>query len=527
MPRATSEVRVQAPTADLDRWKDDFPGFAAQLDIIPKGGERQKLRPNAIQSAFEVSRSGRDIVLKPRQVGLTTWELARDVWYFLTRKGARVVVVCQSMADDAAIKELADKLRVMFGSLRDAGIIIPGLDDRSTTQWLLPARDASLKIIGAGASAASAKKKGRSGTIHRLHVTELAFFEHADDTLNALLECVPGPEYGTEVVLESTANGAAGWFFDAYQDAKAGRSSYKAQFFHWREQAEYAIPLEPGERIEPETERERAVVKAGGTPEQLKWYRKKVADKKSQDLVDQEYPLDEDTCWLIAGRLFFDKERTKQLYAEAVDPIETRQVGREGSHGVLRIWKHRQDGRRYVVVVDPAEGVGGDPGAAIVLDRGSGEHVATIHGQFATYEMARVAADVGKAYWGVKSDGAREPALIVVERNNHGHAVLQGLIREQRYPYIYADRDRRAGWNTGEPSRAAALGGLQQAHVDKHWRSPERESLSEMLKFIVLQNGRAEAAPGAHDDLVLAHAIGWDVVCRPQVDRYVPPGMVA
>lgn len=526
MPRRTKEVRVQAPSADLERWRDDFAGFAAQLDIIPKGGNRQKLRPNAIQSAFEVTRSRRDIVLKPRQVGLTTWELARDVWYFLTRRGARVVVVCQSMADDAAIKELADKLRVMFESLRSAGVQIPGLD-ASTTQWLIPTRDASLKIIGAGASAASAKKKGRSGTIHRLHVTELAFFEHADDTLNALLECVPGPEYGTEVVLESTANGAAGWFYEAYQDAKAKRSSFRSHFFHWLEQAEYSLPLEPGEHISPETERERAVLKTGATPAQLKWYRKKVADKKSQDLVDQEYPLDEDTCWLIAGRLFFDRERTKQLYAEAVDPILQQEVGKDGSHGVLRIWKHRQDGRRYVVIVDPSEGVGGDPGAAVVLDRGSGEHVATLHGQFTTWEMARLAAEIGRSYWGVRSDGARDPALLVVERNNHGHAVLQGLAREQRYSYIFAGSDKRAGWVNSEPARATALAALQQAHVDKHWHSRERESLAEMLKFVVLPNGRAEAASGAHDDLILAHAIGWDVVCRPAIERYVPAGLVA
>lgn len=532
----TKEVRVQAPTADLERWKDDFPGFAAQLDIIPKGGTRQKLRPNAIQSAFEVTRTGRDIVLKPRQVGLTTWELARDIWFFLTRKGARVVVVCQSMADDGAIKELADKLRVMFESLRDAGIRIPGLEDRSTTQWLLPARDASLKIIGAGASAASAKKKGRSGTIHRLHVTELAFFEHASDTLNALLECVPGPEYGTEVVLESTANGASGWFYEAYTDAKTRRSSFRAHFFNWLEQSEYAVPLEPDERISPETERERAVAKAGGTPEQLKWYRKKVADKKSQDLVDQEYPLDEDTCWLIAGRLFFDKDRTKELRAHAREPIETKTVGREGS-GQLRIWKHAQVGRRYLLSVDPSEGIGGDPGAVVVLDRGTGEHVATLHGQFPTWELAKLAAELGRGY-SLSPDGSQKltdelrgasyagpdgSAIIVVERNNHGHSVIQGLVREQRYSHVFLGSDKRPGWLTGPVTRAAALAALQNAHKEKHWSSPEKETLSEMLRFIVNETGKAEAAPGAHDDLVLAHAIGWDVCCRPIVERYVPP----
>lgn len=180
-----------------------------------------------------------------------------------------------------------------------------------------------------------------------------------------------------------------------------------------------------------------------------------------------------------------------------------------------------------MVIVDPSEGVGGDPGAAVVLDRGSGEHVATLHGQFTTWEMARLAAEIGRSYWGVRSDGARDPALLVVERNNHGHAVLQGLAREQRYSYIFAGSDKRAGWVNSEPARATALAALQQAHVDKHWHSRERESLAEMLKFVVLPNGRAEAASGAHDDLILAHAIGWDVVCRPAIERYVPAGLVA
>jgi hypothetical protein len=506
-------VRVEAPTTDLDRWKDDFVGFAAQLDIIPKGGQRRKLRPNAIQAAFEATRSknGRDIVLKPRQVGLTTWELARDVWYFLTRRGARVVIVVQSMSDDAAIKEIADKLRVMFESLRDAGIVIPGLD-AATTRWLLPARDASIKIIGAGASAASAAKKGRSGTIHRLHVTELAFFEHADETLNALLECVPGPEFGTEIVLESTANGAQGWFYEAYKSARAGQSSFEARFFSWLEQSEYAVALEPGEIVLPETDREQAIVRAGGTAEQLKWYRRKVADKKSQDLVDQEYPLDEDTCWLTSGRAFFDVAVTKSLIGKATDPVETRTVGREGAVGCIRIWELPRPGVEYVVSVDPSEGVGGDPGAAVVYERATGRHVATLHGQFSTWEMGRHIAALGLEY---------NSALVVVERNNHGHAVLQALSENLHYANLYRDHTGKAGWNSNPVSRATSLEGLLDAHREGHWVSPDKETLAEMLRFIVTSSGRPEAAYGDHDDLIMAHAIAWAVMSTPLDDNEV------
>lgn len=514
------EIRAQA-LAERERrqlehrLKGDFPQFAALLDIQDKDRVKRKLRPNAIQSAFEISRSGWDIVLKPRQVGLTTWELARDVWYFVTKPGAHVVVMCQSMAGDMAIRENADKLRVMFESLEAAGIRM--VKQRSMTEWHIPGRDAWLQIVGAGASEARAAKAGRTMSIHRLHVTELSIFEYAAETMGAVLGSVPDIRRGSEIAIESTAKGAVGYFFELYQGAKSGQKAFRTHFFPWHEHAEYSTPLEDGEVVVAESERELELVqKYAITAEQLKWYRQKVGDR-GQDNVDQEFPSDEATCWLTDGRVFFDRERTKALLGAAKPVLESRVVGKQGSHGVLRIWKHPQPGRKYVIAVDPSEGVGGDPGAAVVLDRGSGEHVATVHGQFSTWEMARVCAEVGHLY---------ADALIAVERNNHGHAVLQGLLREQKYRNVYAGPDKRAGWVNTEVSRASALDALHNAHREGHWSSSDKAGLEEMLHFVVV-DGKPQAAAGGHDDIVLAYAIGWDVVCHPTVDRYVPTGMVA
>ena len=454
------------------------------------------------------------MVLKPRQVGLTTWELARDAWFFLTRKGARVVIVCQSMSDDGAIRELSDKLRVMFESLAVMGLIA-GVDHPTSTTWHLRSRDASLRIVGAGASEAAASKKGRSGTIHRLHVTELAFFEWARETVNAMFECVPGAEHGTEVVLESTANGAAGMFYEIYQAAKAGRSSFDPHFFRWLDQPEYRAELEAGERLSPETDRERELVERHhASAEQLKWYRQKVADK-GQDLVDQEYPTDEETCWLTAGRLFFDVAQTKKLIASSREPLESREVGREGSRGTLRLWRRPLELRSFFITVDPSEGVGGDPGAAVIYDRETGEHVGTIHGQFSTWEMARVVDEIGREF---------NDALVIVERNNHGHAVLQSLTQVQHYPRVHKDHDGKAGWLNNQVSRAAALEALFDAHREGRWSSPDRDSLAEMLRFVVPADGKPQAAKGAHDDLVIAHAIAWTIASRPQSNRVATGG---
>lgn len=487
----------QRRRAELLAWSlAKFERFAGLVDIVPKSGVRQKLKLNEIQRRYCAERTARDVILKPRQVGFTTLEQARDIYHFLTVPGARVVATCQSLTDHDPFKLLSKNYRVMFESLARAGL---KLNFRTETagEWTLADRDASLRIVEAGASEAAASKKGRAGTISRLHLTETAFYEYADETLNAMLECVPSVEHGSEIVNESTPNGAAGFFYKQCKDAGSGRGAYRLHFFPWFEASEYATALEPGETITPETEREEALVARGITPEQLKWYRAKVLDKGGQDKTDQEYPSDPDTCFLVSGRGFFDQTVTTRLIELSKAPIERR------DHDRISIWKHAEPGNAYVLSVDTSEGGGGDPSAGILRDRATSEHVATIFGQYPTWELARAAAKLGGEY---------NVALIAVERNNHGHAVLQALEREEKYPHIYRHvADNKLGWPTTQVTRPQMLDELDDAHRRGLWKSPDRNVLSQFRTFIVPDSGKPQAARGEYDDLVLAEAIGWAV----------------
>jgi hypothetical protein len=64
-----------------------------------------------------------------------------------------------------------------------------------------------------------------------------------------------------------------------------------------------------------------------------------------------------------------------------------------------------------------------------------------------------------------------------------------------------------------------ALDLLEDAHRKGIWKTDDRQLLAELLAFIVLPNGRIEAARGEHDDMVMAAAIGWDCLCRPTAFR--------
>lgn len=473
----------------------DFRRFCGIVEIVPKSGQRQKLVLNEIQRKYCAARTQRDAVLKPRQVGFTTLEQARDIWHFLTVPGARVVTTCQSLTDHDPFKLLSKNYRVMFESLERAGLRL-NFHTQTAGEWALSDRDASLRIVEAGASEAAAVKKGRAGTISRLHLTETAFYEYADETLNAMLECVPSQEHGSEIVDESTPNGAAGFFYRQCRQAGEGEGAYKLHFFPWYEAGEYATPLSPGEVVEPRTEREQSLMARGVRPEQIKWYRAKVLEKGA-DKTDQEYPSDPDTCFLVSGRSFFDQARTNALFEQAVEPVERRDRDR------IAVWHPPDPGQRYLLSVDTSEGGGGDPSAAIMRNRATGEHCATLSGQYQPWELAKASALLGNEYF---------TAEIAVERNNHGHSVLQALEREEHYPNIYRHPvDGKLGWPTNTVTRPTMLDELEDAHRKGLWATRDRGVLAQFRTFIITDTGKAEAARGEHDDLVMAEAIGWAV----------------
>ncbi len=506
----TTTTAVDQERRDFLVWAmSKYERFAGLLDIVPKSGGTQKFKLNRIQRRFNRERTGRDISLKPRQVGFSTNELARDVYFFLTTKGVTVVIVCQSKDDGGPLNNLSKTVRLFFDSLRRMGIALDFSVEKAH-EWHLASMNSTLKIVVAGGSEESAAKGGRSGAIHRLHVTEEAFFDYAEDTMNALLECVPAREFGSEIVIESTPNGAAGLFFQQCEDARLGRSSYKFHFYPWFEMDEYAVALDDGEEIVPQTDRERELVsRYGVTPEQLKWYRRKLIDDKSgdQDKMDQEYPSDPETCFLVSGRGYFDQSKMSAMRACAKPPIEMRLGGK------VNIWRKPAWGDAFLLALDTSEGTGGNAGAGIMLDKKTAEHVATIHGQLTPFDLAQAAAELAREF---------NDAEIAPERNNHGHAVLVSLERavkvedrfgEEKTGYfnVYRHDDDKLGWNTTPITRPVMLSSLQDAVNSGLIRTPDASVQSQLRTFVVNKNGKPEAQHGCEDDLVLAYAIAWEV----------------
>lgn len=147
------------------------------------------------------------------------------------------------------------------------------------------------------------KNVGRSSTIQLLHWSETAFSSNTEDHSVGIMQAVPNAS-GTEVILESTANGVGNYFHQEWQKAEAGISDFIAIFVPWFWQDEYAEAVDDNFRLTPAEAELQDLYRL--TNEQLNWRRKKII-QLSVNGVDgeksfkQEYPNTSQEAFQLTG----------------------------------------------------------------------------------------------------------------------------------------------------------------------------------------------------------------------------------
>jgi len=116
-------------------------------------------------------------------------------------------------------------------------------------------------------------------------------------------------------------------------------------------------------------------------------------------------------------------------------------------------------------------------------------------------DLAAVAAELARDYG---------YALIAVERNNHGAAVLAFLEQRERYTRLY-QQSKEAGWLTTSVSKPEMIGHLGALLVERPTMFASRRLLAECRTYVAGERGKTNAASGSHDDLVMAMAIAQKV----------------
>ena len=449
------------------------------LRVRDRHGLEQPLRANAVQRAFETRRGQRNVVLKARQMGMTTWVAGRFFLKTITQPGVMTVQVAQTREAAEGIFRMVQRFwEALPAELREGPLRLSRLNaGQMRFEWM----DSEFRVMSAGDENA-----GRGLTMQQLHCSELSRWPGEAAMTLAGLRAALAPS--GEMVMESTPNGAYGCFYDEW--LSAAEKDVRRHFFPWWMEAEY-VAAAPAE-IAAE---ERALMEAHGLSAEQIGFRRGL-EREYRGLRGQEFAEDAQSCFRATGDCCFDADAIDRRLGQIGRPVEVRHGG------TLEVWLPPVRGRDYLLAVDTAGGgADGDYAVIQVLEMETGLQCAELRRHIGVRELAKVTAALGCEY---------SNALVVVERNNHGAAVLAYLEGEERYASLY-EQAGMLGWLTtaaSKPKMIMRLGGLL---AEKPWLFSSARLLTECRTFVTLPGGRMGATAGAHDDCVMAMAIGQAV----------------
>jgi len=448
------------------------------LVVRTREGRPGRLKANRVQRAFEKKRGRRNIVLKARQMGLTTWVAGRFFLKTITQPGTLTLEVAHTQEAAEEIFRIVHRFLDWLPDRLREGPLRTGRSN--VRQIVFPEMDAEYRVVSA-----ADRNAGRGLTVQNLHCSELARWPGDAADILAGLRAAMAP--GGELILESTPQGVGGCFYEEWR--KAGETGTVRHFFPWWMEPRYESEAVNEASL---TEEERGLMARHGLKLSQIAYRRRIrADFRG--LTAQEYAEDEVSCFLASGESVFELAAVEARLMTAPEPVERRK------NGELEIWLPPVRGKAYLVAVDPAGGgSGGDYSAAQVLEMETGLQCAEFAGHVGGLELARFVTGLAAEYNG---------AWLVVERNNHGSGVLALAETACKYERIYR-QGGQPGWLTTSMSRPSVIARLDAALVEGPGLIQSRRLLGECRSFVRLPNGNTGAQSGTHDDLVMAMAIG-------------------
>lgn len=383
----------------IAKLRKSFPIYAPRcLKIVTKSGSIVPFQLNKAQEFIEERAEAqlkergyvRMVILKGRQQGASTYITGRLYYKATGATGKNVGILTHE-------QKATDNLFTMVRRYHEhcPALLKPSTAADSAKELWFNKRDVRYKISTAGA-----KGTGRSSTIQYFHGSEVAFWPNAASHMAGIGEAIPLAE-GTEVYLESTANGIGNTFYNLWQDAVRGISDYEAVFIPWYWEDGYSVDPPKGFALDPD-EAEYADA-FGLSLGQMAWRRKKIIGNGGDvSLFNQEYPATPEMAFMAASKRALIPPT---LVAEAARP-KTIAVG-----GPL------------IIGVDPAEY--GDDQTAIVVRHGRKVIEVQRH-KLATMELCgHIAMMIDRL----------DPDAVCIDVTN-SHSMADRLI-EQHYRNIY------------------------------------------------------------------------------------------
>jgi hypothetical protein len=250
--------------------RDSFLLFAPKvLKIQDKGGNLVPFTMNKAQQYLhqrmeaQKAKTGkvRGLIGKGRQAGVTTYVGGRFYHRTSMNQGVQTFILTHE-------QEASDNLFDMVSRFHDNNPIKPTTGASNAKELVFDKLRSGYSVGTAGTKAV-----GRSSTNHRLHWSEVAYSPNAAGHGAGIVQTVPDLP-GTEIIKESTGNGAQGEFYESWQMAEAGRGDYEAWFVPWFWSQDYVRDVPPDVILSEEETRYAQLYEL--SPGQMLWRRAKI-----------------------------------------------------------------------------------------------------------------------------------------------------------------------------------------------------------------------------------------------------------
>lgn len=396
-----------------------------------------------------------NIILKSRQLGLSTVTAGYAAWFSLFNRDKTTLVIATKLA---VAVNFIKKVKTIIDSLPPWFAVIAKITSE-TKQSITFANGSTVTAIPTSEDA------GRSEALSLLIVDEAAVIEGFDEIWTSLS---PTLSTGGRAILLSTPKGAAGQFYMLWQQAINKENDFNPITLPWT--------------VHPEHDKE--------------WF-----EKESKTFTERQKAQEFLCDFLASGETFLTPESISWISATRIPSID-----RWGDDGSIWVWEKPIHGEKYIISADVSRGNAEDFSTFHVFKDSTNEQVAEYKGKIPPDELGILLESIGTRY---------NNALICPENNTYGYSTIRTLkslkykniYYEGRPPgYVPQDEKEMAGFATMKNTRDKVLANLERAIRNKKIHLRSERTLLEMKTFVWIGQ-RARAQAGHHDDLIMSLAI--------------------
>lgn len=273
-----------------------------------------EFKPNRAQTRFLRRLWHRNVILKARQLGFTT--LVAILWldHALFNANSRCGIIAQDR--DAAKVIFRDKVQFAYRNLPEYLREAMPLEADNADELVFAHNNSSIRVA----------TSMRSGTLHRLHVSEFGKIcaKYPDKAREVVTGSIPAVPLDGILIIESTGEGRDGEYYKIVQKAGAladagkelTKREYRLHFYAWHDAPEYR--MDPAgviitDKLHEYFDSVEAIVGTTLDDEQRAWYAATLDADFSGDTEKmlQEYPSTREEPFQVSTEgCYFTKQMT-------------------------------------------------------------------------------------------------------------------------------------------------------------------------------------------------------------------------